>query len=67
VRLIADDEQGRDLGRALVPISGADRREVARRLSLARMPKKTHKQSCRAAALLYGAEGMVFENVWTGL
>jgi hypothetical protein len=26
VRLIADDEQGRDLGRALVPIRGADQR-----------------------------------------
>ena len=64
MRLIADDEQGRDLGRALVPIPGADQREAAPRFSCARsqdqhrtdrsrMPEKTHTESCRAAASLF--------------
>ena len=61
MRLIADDEQGRDLGRALLAMLGADQREAVLRAKLggnpspyrtdrSRMPKKTHRASCRAAA-----------------
>ena len=65
MRLIADDEQGRDLSRALVPYSGPTngrQQEVAaldakrigpHRTDRSRMPEKTHKASCRVAAPLF--------------